>query len=85
MKQLGLSSEGTEQQPFVNGVDKDHKRELYLDVPASMDYLAYCKNKYLHVLFSATMMLSPASLAVLSLTLGCACVCSCVGMSMSYV
>ena len=26
----------------------------------------------------------PASLAVLSLTLGCACVCSCVGMRISY-
>ena len=68
----------------MNGVDKGHRHELYSDVPACVDNLAYCKKKYLYVLFSGTMMVFPASLAVLSLTLGCACVCSCVGMRISY-
>ena len=66
----------------MNGVDKDPRHELYSDVPGSADHLAYCK-KYWYVLFSGTAMLFPASLAALSLTLGCVCACSCVGRSIS--
>ena len=37
------------------------------------------------VLFSGTVMLVLASLAVPSLTVACVCACSCVGVSISYV
>ena len=40
----------------MNRIDKDHRHELYSDVPDSVDHLAYCK-KHLYVLFSGTMML----------------------------
>ena len=65
----------------MNGVDKDHRPELRSDVLASVDNLGYCKKKCLYVLFSGTMMLVLASLAVPRLTLVCVCACSCVGVS----
>ena len=69
----------------MNGVDKDHRPELWSDIPSSVDHLGYCKKKYLYVLFSGTVMLVLASLAVPSLTLVCVCACSCVGLCISYV
>ena len=60
----------------MNGVDKDHRPELWLDIPASADHWVYCKKKYLYVLFSGTVMLVQASLCVPSLSLVCACACS---------
>ena len=65
----------------MNGVDKDHRPELRSDVLASVDNSGYCKKKCLYVLFSGTMMLVLASLAVPRLTLVCVCACSCVGVS----
>ena len=69
----------------MNGVDKDHRPELWSDIVASVDHSAYCKKKCLYVLFSGTVMLVLASLAVPRLTLVCVCACSCVGMSIWYV
>ena len=47
--------------------------------------LGILQEKCLYVLFSGTVMLVLASLAVPKLTLVCVCACSCVGVSISYV
>ena len=59
--------------------------ELGSDVPAFVDHSGYCEKKCLYVLFSGTVVLVLASLAVPRLTLVCVCACSCVGVSISYV
>ena len=52
---------------------------------ASVDHSGYCKKKCLYVLFSGTVVLVLASVAVPRLTLVCVCAYSCVGVSISYV
>ena len=65
----------------MNGVDKGSQTRVMIGRSGFRGPLGILQEKCLYILFSGTVVLVLASLAVPRLTLVCVCACSCVGVS----